>query len=87
MGRREETQITEVASQKGNLQNGGCRKSSVLSGIFYLPGGGGRKQSLPSFCSLVAVNHREKFLGFCQLALELARGTREPGFRGHFGKI
>lgn len=39
-GRREETQITEVASQKGNLQNGGLFKSSVLSCLFQLPGGG-----------------------------------------------
>lgn len=52
VGRREETQITEVAAQKGNLQNGGCRKSSVLSCIFYLPGGGGEKQCLPQFCLL-----------------------------------
>lgn len=82
MGRREETQITEVAAQKGNLQNGGCRKSSVLSCIFYLPGGGGEKQCLAQFCSLVVVNHSEKFLGIFRLASEL-----KPGFRGHFLKI
>lgn len=42
-GRREETQITEVAAQKGNLQNGDFLKSSVLSCLFQLSGGGKRK--------------------------------------------
>lgn len=43
-GRTEETQITEVASQKGNLQNAGFFTSSVLNCLFQLPGGGRKKK-------------------------------------------
>lgn len=45
-GRRQETQITEVAAQQGNLQNGGFLKNSVFGGLFQLPGGGGKKNSV-----------------------------------------